>query len=82
MRWNGFAGSLLFAALVAGAFPVFALKQTRRILARPALRADLPGAAGWLYLFMAGWCWGEAQGYADAVFAPRRRAARPEGAAG
>jgi hypothetical protein len=64
------------------AFPVFALKQTRRILARPALRADLPGAAGWLYLFMAGWCWGEAQGYADAVFAPRRRAARPEGAAG
>ncbi len=43
MRWNGFAGSLLFAALVAGAFPVFAL------LANPIL-----GRASTLSLYLLG----------------------------
>lgn len=49
------------------ALPVFAAKRTGRILREPALRAGLADAAPWLYPFMAAWCWGEAQGYADAL---------------
>lgn len=50
------------------AFPIFACKRTRLIVAEPSLRVTLSGAAPWLYAFMAAWCWGEARGYADALF--------------
>lgn len=52
------------------AFPVFALKQTRKVLSRPALRSELPQAAVPFYGFMASWCLGEARGYADALRGP------------
>jgi len=54
------------------AFPVFAFKQTRKVLLRPTLRSELPQVALSLYGFMASWCWGEARGYADALRAPAR----------
>lgn len=52
------------------AFPVFAFKQTRKLLSRPALRSELPQAAVPFYGFMASWCLGETWGYADALRAP------------
>lgn len=55
------------------AFPVFAFKQTRKVLSHPALRSELPRVALSFYGFMASWCWGEARGYADALRAPARR---------
>ncbi|MFZ5708399.1 MAG: hypothetical protein ACOY4T_01750 [Pseudomonadota bacterium] len=63
------------AALLAAsplALPVFALKQTRKILSRPDLRAQGRGALGLFYLFLANWCLGEMAGYADALARPRR----------
>ncbi|MBV36149.1 MAG: hypothetical protein CMP47_11980 [Rickettsiales bacterium] len=68
-RWARWAMLLASPA----AFPVFALKQTWKILSRPALRSELPRVAGLFYGFMASWCWGEIRGYADALHL------RPEG---
>lgn len=62
-RWAQWAMLLASPA----AFPVFALKQTRKVLSRPALRSELPRVALSFYSFMASWCWGEACGYADAL---------------
>jgi len=47
--------------------PIFAFKQTRKVLARPTLRSTLPQAAVPFYGFLASWCLGEACGYADAL---------------
>lgn len=49
------------------ALPVFGLKQTRKILTRPDLRAGSRGALGLFYLFLANWCLGEMAGYAKAL---------------
>lgn len=51
MRWNGFARSLLFAAVVAGAFPVFALVVNPVLGRTTALSLYLVGIA---VLYVAG----------------------------
>lgn len=53
------------------AFPVFAFKQTRKVLSHPELRSGFLGAALPFYGFLASWCLGEACGYGDALRAPR-----------
>lgn len=60
MQWTMFLAS-------PAAFPVFAVKQTRKVLSRPSLRSDLSRAALPFYSFLASWCIGEAFGYADAL---------------
>ena len=71
-RSEGRSRPVQWAMLLASpaAFPVFAVKQTRKVLSRPALRAELPRVAWPFYGFVASWCWGEARGYADALRAP------------
>jgi hypothetical protein len=62
--------ALARAAMLAAspaAFPIFALKQTRKILSRPELRMGSRGSLGFFYLFLANWCLGEIAGYADAL---------------
>ena len=62
--------ALARAAMLAAspaAFPVFALKQTRKILSRPELRRGSRGSLGLFFLFLANWCLGEMAGYADAL---------------
>ncbi len=66
--WPARLGMLLASP---AAFPIFALKQMRKIRARPDLRALLEGAEGPFLGFMAAWCLGEAQGYADALLGRR-----------
>ena len=57
----------LMLALSPAAFPIHALKLTRRILKTPALKAGFGRAAPRFYLFMASWSRGEMSGYADAA---------------
>jgi len=52
------------------AFPVFAFKQTRKVLSRPPLRVGFLASALPFYGFIASWCLGEARGYADALRGP------------
>lgn len=49
------------------AFPVFAFKQTRKVLSRPPLRVGFLPAALPFFGFIGSWCLGEARGYADAL---------------
>lgn len=62
-RWMQWARLLASPA----AFPIFAFKQTRKVLSRPVLRAEFLPSAFWFYAFMANWCWGEIIGYSDAL---------------
>lgn len=70
-RHRGEAGSLLWNWVMfiasPAAFAVFATKQSRKILSRPELRAQLRGSVALYYLFMAYWCLGEIAGYFDAL---------------
>lgn len=65
-RWAQWA---MFLASPA-ALPVFAFKQTRKVLSIPTLRSALPWAAVPFYGFIASWCLGEIYGYADALRGP------------
>ena len=65
-RWAQWAMLLVSPA----AFPVFAFKQTRKVLLCPMLRSALPQAVAPFYGFMASWCLGEVCGYADALRRP------------
>jgi len=66
-RWIKWGIAMLSPAV----FPVFALKATRRILARPDLRRGFAGAAPWFYVFLANWSLGEITGYWHAAGARR-----------
>ena len=70
-RWMQWVMALAAPA----AFPVFAFKQTRKVLSRPEQRSAFWHAALPFYGFLASWCVGEAYGYVDALRAPRGRQA-------
>ena len=65
---------VIMVAASPAAFLVFAAKQTRKILSRPALRAGFASCAPLFYLFMLNWCLGEAVGYVDALRGRRETA--------
>ncbi len=59
---------ILMLLLSPAAFFVYGAKLAARIIQKPALRRDFGKATPWLIVFLASWVWGEARGYADAVF--------------
>lgn len=66
---RGRAVRLLAFLLSPLVFPVFAVKATGRVLARPDLRGLFLRSFFWFYLFLANWSLGEISGYARAALA-------------
>lgn len=67
---RGLAARLAVLAVSPLAFPIFAVKATRRVLQRPDLKPLFRRSAVWFYVFLANWSLGEISGYARALLDP------------